>query len=138
MVENDPTPDGWAKEAQRYAESALALRKLMPRQAYSMAGLGVECAIKSLIMRRNGLNRWPGRSERGDLYVHNFEQLLRIAGLLQDVEAEIRYVTEVGVAWVVAKEFSMASRYPDKPLSAPMVDDMVDAAERLVAWLLMM
>ncbi len=103
-----------------------------------MAGLGVECAIKSLIMRRNGLNRWPGRSERGDLYVHNFEQLLRIAGLLQDVEAEIRYVTEVGVAWVVAKEFSMASRYPDKPLSAPMVDDMVDAAERLVAWLLMM
>ena len=108
------------------------------RNAYILAGAAVECALKSRIMRHEGLNRWPTKRERHDLYSHNLEHLAKLAGVTSDLEVEALAVTPLGVAWLVAKDYAIGRRYPDgRAFPVKLGRDMVNAATRdgLVAWL---
>lgn len=62
-------------------------------------------------MRAEGLNRWPDRSERRDLYTHNLSVLLKKAGLDAAMLDEMVATTDIGIAWAVSKDWSYNSRY---------------------------
>lgn len=136
MPSTDPGPDDWEREAHSYLNAALVLALSHPRQVYVQAGTALECALKCRIMRGSGLNRWPSRAERREYYTHDLNELAKLAGLLERINEEIKYVTDIGIAWVTAKDFSMHSRYPNVPLAGRAVEDMLDAAGRLVPWIL--
>ncbi|MCU6454369.1 hypothetical protein LPN01_09780 [Sphingomonas sp. A2-49] len=50
-------------------------------RAWNECGFAVECAVKAVIMRKEGLNAWPSRSQRPDLWHHDLRGLFAIAGI---------------------------------------------------------
>lgn len=105
-----------------------------------LAGLSVEYALKGRIMRRLGLNRWPTRAERPELYSHDLGKLAELAGLTAHTEDAVARCEPVGSAWMVTKDFAINRRYPDgSPFPVKLGRDMVEAVkgrEGLVEWLI--
>ena len=136
----DPTSDDWAQSAQESLRGAELLAQAHNwRNAYMLAGLAVEQALKGRIMRHLGLNRWPPRKDRPEFYSHDLGELARLAGLREPLEEAILTGEAFGRAWMVAKDFAINRRYPDgKPFPVRLGRDMVGAAGtpgRLVEWL---
>lgn len=104
-----------------------------------LAGLAVEQALKGLIMRRLGLNRWPARKDRPELYSHDLGALAQLAGIRERLQQAILMGEAIGTAWMVAKDFGINRRYPDgKAFPVRLGRDMVGAAGtpgELVEWL---
>ena len=107
-------------------------------QAFYHAGFSVECALKYRIMRVLRLNRWPDRDERRHLYVHDLSKLAVLAGLEADLAAQIAANTAIGLAWMVAKDWSVETRYDPAPFPPRRVADMMKAIEDmgLLEWLM--
>jgi len=135
----DPRAEDWVTAAHDNLADAQALAARHSwRDAYVLAGLAVECALKVRIMRREGLNRWPGRRDRPDLYSHDLAHLGHLAGVTAPLEAEALAGRPLGLAWLVAKDYSIGRRYPDGGLfPVKLGRDTVAAAasDGLVAWL---
>ena len=90
-------------------------------------------------MQDNGLNRWPAFRERPDLYKHDPDVLLRHTLLTDALASEVGEATSVGLAWMVAKDFSIARRYPDgKAFPWRLAKDMVGAIgqQGLLKWIM--
>lgn len=102
----DPTAGDWAQEAR---ESLRGVRLLahahLWRNAYMLDGLGVEQALKGRIMRHLGLNRWPSRKDRPDLYSHDLTDLARLAGLHELLETLVEAAGKL-VEWLDTMERS--------------------------------
>lgn len=77
-----------------------------------LAGAALECALKGRIMHHLGLNRWPSRTERRDLYTHDLTELAELAGVRIALEKAAANSEPLGVGWMVAKDFSINRRYP--------------------------
>jgi HEPN domain-containing protein len=74
--------DEWLGLCRRYrgdAQQLVAARR--SDGAWFNAGLAVECCLKAAIMRKDGLNRWPGRDEAPDLWTHDLRDLFRKLGI---------------------------------------------------------
>ncbi len=115
-ADEDLAAEDWERTAREYAAAARRLARMRPpmwRSAYHEAGLALECALKACIMRLHGLNHWPTRSRRPEFYTHDPDILLRLAGLEVAMPAEVDSETAIGLAWSVAKDFSINRRYPD-------------------------
>lgn len=106
------TVDGWIelyRVHRRIAEMAIEDSVAYP-QAWSHAGFCVECLLKAAIMRKEGLNRWPTRQERRDLYVHTIIDLLSILRYNLDPNEE------VAAAWAVVTGWQRSHTYvPNMP-----------------------
>lgn len=91
------------------------------------------------IMWREGLNRWPSRQERREVYSHDLTALARLAGLeaflLSEVESD---VTVLGMSWIIAKDWNNDIRYASGVFSSIRAQDMVKAIDEggLLDWLL--
>ena len=136
----DPTAADWARaarESMRDAEALGAARSW--RNAYVLAGQAVEHALKGRIMRHLGLNRWPPRRARGELYTHDLGELAKLAGIWETLEITVSRAEPLGNAWMIAKDFAINKRYPDgRPFPVRLGRDMVEAAggpDGLVEWL---
>lgn len=85
------------------------------------------------------MNAWPTRSQRPELYTHDLDVLLRLAGLEEAMRCEMEAETTIGLAWSVAKDFSINRRYPDgRPFPEKLARGMEAAinARGLLEWLL--
>lgn len=119
------------------AAKALAAKRLWA-DAFDLAGYSVEFALKCRIMREGSMNRWPERSARPDLYTHDLVELLRIAGLTAEVTALVLDGSELGKAWMIAKDWSPEIRYSDGRFPSRRARDMLSAIDEwgLLRWLL--
>ena len=52
-----------------------------PEGAWLAAGFAVECCLKSVIMRRERLNRWPGPDTAPELWTHDLRGLFQRLGI---------------------------------------------------------
>ena len=134
------SPDEWREPAIANIEAAKALLATGHwQQAFQLAGFAVECALKCRIMRREGLNRWPERSERREVYSHDLTALAKLAGLeaflLQEVYNDL---TVLGLSWMVVKDWSNEIRYAPGAFPRARAQQMVEAVEDggLLQWLL--
>lgn len=143
MTEADLAAEDWERTARDYAAAAgrlIRMRPPMARSAYQEAGMALECALKACIMRRHGLNQWPSRSQHPAFYTHDPDVLLRLADLDGPMQAELAAETPIGLAWTIAKDFSINRRYPDgRAFPEKLARGMEAAINRrgLLSWLLM-
>jgi HEPN domain-containing protein len=131
-VPTDPTAADWfAAARENLADAQLLATAQSWRNAYGLAGQALECALKGVIMQRLGLNRWPSRSERPDLYTHDLSDFADLAGLRSVLETAVANGDVVGVAWMVTKDHAINRRYPTaKPFPINLGKDMVQAVGR--------
>lgn len=91
-----------AREELGTAEDLAELRRW--KAAFYHGGMAVEFALKCRIMRVQRLNRWP---DYGPLNSHILSDLARHAALEQRLLDEIASVSDIGIAWSMAKDWSI-------------------------------
>lgn len=118
----------WERKAQEQAKTARLLAAAHQwSDAFQHAGFAVECALKCRVMRFKRLNSWPDRTSRKDLYVHNLRKLASSAGIEAMLLAETAARTDIGLAWMIVKDWSIEVRYDPRPFPARRGADMVAA-----------
>jgi hypothetical protein len=73
----------------RLAEARLLLANGLPSGAYYLAGYAVECALKARIAAEFRANEIPDKSRVNSIYTHNLRELLGLAGLKEELEADM-------------------------------------------------
>ncbi len=142
MNEDSISAEDWSRKA---LDEMTAARLLFAgrhwQQAFHHAGFALECALKCRIMLNRGLNRWPDRAERRELWSHDLILLARLAGLA-GLEAELLAALAegcpLGHAWLIAKDWTNETRYDPRPFPEARARDMIQAIEEadLLSWLM--
>ena len=132
--------DDWLRRARdESSAAAVLLKSALWQQSYHHAGFSIECALKYRIMRNDRLNRWPDRTQRQELYIHDLAKLLRIAGLEQKMLADLASDPSAPhvQGWMIAKDWTNETRYDPRPFPERRARDLVDACNTLglLAWL---
>lgn len=121
----DPqTPAEWMRLARQHELVALAMRedREAAGQAVYHAGLATECALKGYIMKNERLNRWPDRDERPELYSHDINRLMRIAGIVVDSR------DPTAPSWHTMSLWSRGQGYEPAPTPRRVARSFVEAA----------
>ena len=127
--------------ANRHIRDAEKLAKVggSPESIYGFSGLAVECALKAVIMRRQGMNRWPDRDSKPELYIHDLKRLLKYSGLKPEIQAEIDKGTDLAAAWLTVKDWDIEKRYTGKGMPKKTATEILRCANHrdygLVPWL---
>lgn len=106
--------------------------------AYYIAGYAVECAIKACIARQFRRNTIPDRQLVNDTYSHDFEKLLKTAGLYQELQVDVTTNRGLGSSWSVIKDWKPEVRYSNEKTRLD-ARDLIDAIENpndgIIQWL---
>lgn len=127
--------DDWLRmaEAKREAARLTVDSKLACGEAWMAAGFAVEFSLKAYIMRRFGMNRWPDKQARPELYVHDIRKLFDIAGVdLSTVPKASRGAVRTILDWDRLHE------YAGRKMARSNARSMVEAAfgpEGVIEWL---
>ena len=131
--------DDWEHDAREHLSAALTLgRARQWAVAYIEAGIAVECALKYRIMLTRKLGRWPDREQARELWTHDLALLLEQSGLRNSIELEVSGRRTLGVAWLIAKDWDINSRYGTRNFPQRLGRDMLWAVDTagLVRWIL--
>ncbi len=121
----DPqSPVEWLMLARRRERTARRMveDKKACAEAYSAAGSAVECALKALIMHVEGLNGWPDRALRPDLYKHTLFTLAQTAGV------DLSLGNPIQASWLTVLLWQRAQDYDPRPMRRAQARAMVEAA----------
>ncbi len=77
---------------------------------YYLAGYIVECALKSCIAKRTERYEFP-QKDAGSLYTHNIRNLVKLAGLQNDLDRERKGNRDLDLSWLVVENWTESSRY---------------------------
>ncbi|GAA0777795.1 DNA-binding protein [Roseibium denhamense] len=84
--------------------------------SYYLFGFGVEIAIKARIARVFSSETIPNKKFVQDIYTHDLDKLINLAGLKQDLNSKTSKSARFAAFWSIASDWSERSRY-----------DMIDA-----------
>jgi hypothetical protein len=81
--------------------------------AYYLAGLAVECALKSAIARKTQRHDFPPEPKfvRDKVYIHDLNTLLEAAGLNSTLDTAVAGNTALKANWALVKDWKPGSRY---------------------------
>lgn len=79
--------------------------------AYYLAGYAVECALKSCIARSTRRHDFPDKNTVNSSYTHNLGELVKVAGLNDELGQESASSTAFAANWATVKDWTEASRY---------------------------
>ena len=106
--------------------------------AYYIAGYAVECAIKACIARQFRRNTIPDRQLVNQTYKHDFEGLLKTAGLFDELRGDAGISPGLGSSWNVIKDWKPDVRYSTEKTRLD-AHDLIDAIENpddgILQWL---
>ena len=130
--------DEWEQLASEKVKRAEANRERDRKLAYDEYGYAVERSLKATIMRKKGLNRWPDRTDRPELYTHSLSTLLKETGLFQRFCRDRRQNGRLRQNWLVVKDWA-PSRYRMQQPSPENVRDLrkaiTDPNDGILTWL---
>lgn len=114
----------WLQKARAHEQSARLLceDKIAASEALFHVGLATECALKAMIMRNKGLNGWPSRDLRPELYTHNLRDLLAQAGI------QLSPRDPRAPSWKVVLDWDRNQGYDPKPMPRKVARAWVEAA----------
>lgn len=95
----------------RLQETQVLLQASQWDGAYYLCGYSVECALKACIAKHVRRYDFPDRDLASQSYTHNLSQLVRVAGLELQLQAEVASSPALAVNWSIVKEWSERSRY---------------------------
>ena len=122
----------------RLADAHVLMSKRRYVSAYYIAGYAVECAIKVCIAEQFRKNTIPDKNLVNNTYTHDFEKLMRTAGIFAQLEQNI--TTDAGLysSWNVVKDWRPEIRYTTS-VTRLEARDLIDAIENqqngILQWL---
>jgi HEPN domain-containing protein len=93
----------------REANSLLANRQWSG--AYYLSGYAIECALKAIIAKRFKANTFPDQKTTRDVFVHDLQQLVSLAGLKLLQQQAFQADQALENNWLVVKDWTEVSRY---------------------------
>jgi hypothetical protein len=85
-------------------------------------GTSVECALKAVIMQREGLNRWPDRNT--DYWTHDLNKLRAKLRLVMDRADAVAPLWQVVITWNRGADYV----YAPKPMPLKVAKSYIEAA----------
>ena len=107
-TENEST--GTPRDLEGEAQRSQSAPQGQP-QRRRILGYSVECALKACIAKQTKRHDFPDKDLAKKTHVHNLEQLLKLAGLAQDLEKDARANKNLELNWAVVKDWKEISRY---------------------------
>ena len=95
----------------RKREAAALLKAKHFAGAYYLTGYAVECALKAAIAKQTKRHDFPDKEVAQRAYVHNLEQLLKLAGLERALDADMEHSKSLELNWTVVKDWKETCRY---------------------------
>ena len=95
----------------RRKEAAALLKAKHYSGAYYLLGYSVECALKACIAKQTNKHDFPNKELAIKAYVHNLEELIKLAGLKSDLDKDIKKNGTLEVNWAVVKDWNESARY---------------------------
>jgi hypothetical protein len=121
----------------RIEEARVLLSQNMPDGAYYLAGYAVECGLKACIAKLVNQYDFPDKQSVLDSYTHDFDLLVRTAGLVAERDAE--QASNIGFRenWQVIKSWSERSRYVrySSTKAQELYDAITDHVNGVLPWI---
>ena len=95
----------------RLKEARCLIEKDCPEGAYYLAGYAAELALKACIARKTERHDFPDRQRVVASYTHRLADLLRVAGLKEQLEEAASKDAQLRANWANVLEWSEESRY---------------------------
>jgi HEPN domain-containing protein len=95
----------------RLSEARALLKAGLPDGAYYLAGYSVECALKACIARETQRYEFPEKKRVDASYTHNLKELVRVAELRDELQAEEEADPLFERHWGIVELWSEQSRY---------------------------
>jgi HEPN domain-containing protein len=121
----------------RLDDAIVLLRASKASSAYYLSGYAIELALKACISKLFQPDTIPDKAFVNAIYIHKPDELLKVAGLTQQFEADAKADPELATNWVIACKWNEASRYEfHSPLSAAaLITAIGDPQHGVFQWL---
>ncbi len=106
--------------------------------AYYLAGYAIECAIKACIAKKTRRGEWPPKPEDvRKMYSHDLNELIKQAGLAEDLAKEIKTNLSFAGHWGTVKEWSEQKRYEvsSQSKASALITAIIDDDDGVLAWI---
>lgn len=119
--------DEWLEMARQQQAAARHMLSGPPEARATVVfhvGSSIEFALKALIMKVEGLNRWPEKSDPGNYWTHDLTELRK------KLKLKIEYTDPVAPFWQVVKQWNRSADYSYNPKPMPMTvaESYIEAA----------
>jgi len=122
----------------RIREARLLLHAGSFQGAYYLAGYAVECALKACIARQFQQHDIPDRKHVNDVYSHDVDKLLDLAGLRPALQHDAATQPALKTNWNVVKDWSETARY-EPSIAGQRAQDLYSACagrrDGILGWL---
>ena len=98
-------------------------------------GTSIEHALKAVIMKREGLNRWPDRTAPGNYWTHDLNKLRTKLNLKLDHASPVAPNWQVVITWTRYEDYN----YDPKPMPKKVAASYIEAAygpDGVMQWVL--
>ena len=110
----------------RRKEASVLLKANQFAGAYYLIGYSIECALKACIAKQTKKYDFPDKQIATKAHSHNLEQLIKLAGLENDLKNDMQTNRILEVNWAVVKDWNESSRYKTR-LSSTEAQDLYSA-----------
>ena len=137
--------NGWApltrKDFQRLAElraneAAVLAQNGKQQGAYYLAGMAIECALKARIAKKTRKHEFPrNRKYTEKAYSHELTELLKLAGLDDQLNEDIKRRPALGISWGVVQGWKVDSRYETSGLNGKDMYTAITGPDGVLTWI---
>jgi hypothetical protein len=105
--------------------------------AYYLAGYAVECGLKACIAKLTNQHDYPNKQFAQQCYTHNIEDLVKVAGLDLQRNADSNSNSAFGSNWLVVKDWDEKARYQQwtEPQARKLFAAVTDANNGVLPWI---
>lgn len=104
--------------------------------AFYLGGYAIECALKACIAKKTKRHEFPPKvDEVRKVYTHNLEELLRLAQLEKQLEADVRTNPNLGINWGVVKAWNEETRYKAVGLNGRDLCAAINGPSGVLPWI---
>lgn len=121
----------------RLEEAATLLGQGKWDGAYYLAGYAVECGLKACVAKLTKAEDYPDKQFANNCYTHNIEDLVRLAGLKAQRDADAAADAVLSVNWGIVKDWNESSRYARKTRAEAqgLYEAIADASHGILSWI---
>lgn len=120
----------------RAVETAVLARNRKQMGAFYLGGLAIECALKACIAKRTRRYEFPrDRKYVEKVYSHDLSELLKLAGLKDQLDHDSKNNRNLAKYWGVVKDWKIETRYEASGLKGVDMDIAVNSTDGVLQWI---
>lgn len=120
----------------RAIEAGVLAKNGNEQGAYYLAGVAIECALKACIAKRTRRHEFPpDRKYVERVCSHELTELLKLAGLHDRLDKDIKRKTALGTNWGIVKSWRVDSRYQTAGLNGMDMYTAITGPDGVLTWI---